>query len=696
MKSIFAFKTLGLFGALALVGPDALAQQATRYAARAERVAPQPAPTDGGTTRTDEPTPNHPEPPSPPAVSYRVEFLETNSPQADFAPQFYQNGLVFVTGRGEEQGLKKVFGGKTGFLDLYFLPDPEAVAGRPVGEIGKTERSRKPKPERRLGTDAYTAATANDSRTVGGFAAAPTDRELGRFSRTLNTKYHEGPATFSRDGQRVVFTRNNYNGGEYRESSDKVNKLKLYAAELQRGEWANVEELPFSNDEFSTGHPAFSPDNRYLYFVSDRPGGQGGTDLYVVEYADGTWGQPRNLGPEVNTKGNEMFPFVDERGNLYFASDGHPTQGGLDVFFVELKATRPVGRVLNLGAPINSEEDDFGLITDGDRSRGYFSSNRRRGGADDDLYRFIRTSSLYACRELTVLVVDAETRQPLGQTTVSVERQGRAAESQEAEAGKLNLCLDENQEYLFRVNRPGYAASTVGFTTRGRADDAPSRLEIPLLRPLGRRATKLQGRALAQTDGRPLKSTLVVLRNETDGTSRQVLTGPDGGYAFELLTGCDYRLDGSKDGYAALGRGIRKLDPALAPEELRVDLSLFKKGDVVQVENIYYDFGKATIRPDAAQELDRLVALMERYPALRIELRSHTDTRASAAFNDKLSAQRARAVMDYLQEKNIAPDRMVALGLGERQPKVPCPNDKCGEEVHQQNRRTEFRVLSLK
>lgn len=691
MRSIFAFKTLGLVGALALASQGVLAQQATRYAARAER---QPTLTDGGTGAVDEP--NRTEPPSPPAVSYRVEFLETNSPQADFAPAFYQNGLVFVTGRGEEKGLKKVFGGKTAFLDLYFLPDPDALEGSPVGEVGKTERSRKPKSERRLGTDAYTAATANDSRTVGGFAGTPTDRELGRFSRTLNTKYHEGPATFSRDGQRVVFTRNNYNGGEYRESSDKVNKLKLYAAELQRGEWANVEELPFSGDEFSTGHPAFSPDNQHLYFVSDRPGGQGGTDLYVVEYADGTWGQPRNLGPEVNTKGNEMFPFADERGNLYFASDGHPTQGGLDVFFVEMKATRPAGRVQNLGAPINSEEDDFGLITDGERSRGFFSSNRRRGGADDDLYRFTRTSSLYACRELTVLVVDAETRQPLGQTTVSVERQGSTAEAQEADAGKLNLCLDENQEYLFRVSRSGYATNTVGFTTRGRADDAPSRLEIPLLRPLGRRVTKLQGRALSQADGRPLKGTLVVLRNETDGTSRQVLTGSDGGYAFELLTGCDYRLDGSKDGYAALGRGIRKLDPASAPDDLRVDLSLFKKGDVVQVENIYYDFGKATIRPDAARELDRLVDLMERNPAMRIELRSHTDTRASAAFNDKLSAQRARAVMDYLQEKNVAPDRMVALGLGERQPKVPCPNDKCPEEIHQQNRRTEFRVLSLK
>lgn len=694
MNPFTLFVPLSLAGALVLTGQGASAQQATRYATRAERVAPPLTPTDGGAGTADEPTLTRAEPPSPPPVNYRIEFLDVNSNQADFAPAFYQNGLVFVTGRGDGKDLKKVFSGKTAYLDLYFLPDLDALGGRPVGEVGKTERTRKTKLARRLGTDAYTPATANDSRTVGGFAT-PSESELGRFSRTLNTKYHEGPATFSRDGQRVVFTRNNYNGGEYRESSDKVNKLKLYTAELQRGTWANVEELPFSNDEFSTGHPAFSPDDKRLYFVSDRPGGQGGTDLYVVEFNDGTWGKPRNLGAGVNTPGNEMFPFVDAHGHLYFASDGHPTQGGLDVFFVELRAGQPEGRVQNLGAPINSTDDDFGFITDGDRSRGFFSSNRKRGGADDDLYRFTRTSSLHACRELTVFVVDAETRQPLGQTTVSVERQGRDAESQEADAGKLNLCLDENAEYLFRVSRPGYAANTVGFSTRGRADDAPSRLEIPLLRPVGRRVTKLQGRALAQTDGRPLKGTLVVLRNETDGTSRQVMTGPDGGYAFDLLTGCEYRLDGSKDGYAALSRSIRELAPASAPEELRVDLSLFKKGDVVQVENIYYDFGKATIRPDAARELDRLVDLMERNPAMRIELRSHTDTRASAAFNDKLSAQRARAVMDYLQEKNIAPDRMVALGLGERQPKVPCPNDKCGEEVHQQNRRTEFRVLSL-
>lgn len=652
----------------------------------------------GGKTGSADEPPRRQEttnPPSAPAVTYQVEFLDVNSPKADFSPVYYQNGLVFVTGRGEGQGLRRLFGGKTALLDLYFLPDAEALAGRPAGETDKAGRNRRTKPERRLGSDAYTAATANDSRTLG-FGGPPTGSESARFSSALNTKYHEGPATFSRDGQRVVFTRNNFNGGEYRESTDKINKLKLYTAELKGGNWENVEELPFSNDEFSTGHPAFSPDGKKLFFASDRTGGLGGTDLYVVELEGGQWGTPRNLGPEVNTPGNEMFPFVDERGNLYFASDGHPTQGGLDVFFVELKNAQPAGKVEHLGAPINSAEDDFGLITDGERSRGFFSSNRKNGGADDDLYRFTRTSIRYACRELTVLVVDAETRQPLGQTTVSVERQGREAENQDAASGKINLCLDENQEYLFRVSKAGYAVNTVGFSTRGRADDAPSRLEIPLLRPVGRRSTLLRGQALSQADKKPLKNALVVLRNDCDGTSRQLMTNADGGYAFELAMGCEYRLEGSKDGYAALSRSVSKLDPALAPEELRVDLSLFKKGDVVQVENIYYDFGKATIRPEAARELDRLVDLMERQPAMRIELRSHTDTRASAQFNDKLSAQRARAVMDYLQEKGIAPDRMVALGLGERQPKVPCPNDKCGEDAHQQNRRTEFRVLSLK
>lgn len=654
--------------------------------------------------RADEPKPAKPRTaPGQPPTNYRLEFLDVNSKKADFSPTFYKNGLVFCSGRGDGQGLRKLFSGKGAFLDLYFLPDVGALKGSPVDEAGIIRRSHRDRP-RSLGTDESTTPTANDTRTVGtylgtqitegkGYGDRP-ESESARFSRTLNSKYHEGPATFTADGQTVVFTRNNYNHGEYRESSDKVNKLKLYTASQKGGGWEAVQELPFNSDEFSCGHPAFSPDNQTLYFVSDQPGGLGGTDVYAVDFQKGTWGKPRNLGPGVNSKGNEMFPFVDATGNLYFASDGHPGLGNLDVFFVELKAGKPAGKVLNLGAPFNSPHDDFGFITDGERRSGFFSSNRKRGGTDDDLYRFTLAGSPYACRALTVVVVDAATRQPLSETVLAVEKSGNQSENQRAAEGRLALCLEENREYLFRVNRAGYAPNTVGFSTRGPADDAPSRLEIPLEK--ARAAVSLTGRVTTKHDNRPAVGALVVVRNDRDGTTRQTYAGADGRYTLPLALGSGYTVEAVKKGYGSVGARLEPLDPTTAPERVEADLTLFRKGDVVQLAPIHYDFNQWAIRPDAAAELDNLADVLKKYPAMRIELRSHTDTRASASFNQTLSAKRARAAVDYLKKKGIPPRRMVPVGLGESQPLVPCPNDDCAEEAHQQNRRTEFKVLEMK
>ncbi|MCY7349948.1 MAG: tetratricopeptide repeat protein [Cytophagaceae bacterium] len=655
------------------------------------------------------------------AGSYKVEYLNVNTNKADFSPMYYKGGIVFCSGRSEGQGIKRVFNwDKSAFLDLYYLTDLSALSGSSASGLGGSAKAVKQRRGKRsnkpLGRDEYTAPTANDTRTVGsyggnqvsaglGYAEVP-ESESDRFSKTLNTKYHEGPATFTQDAARVIFTRNNYNNGDYKESADKINKLKIYTAEEKNGLWSNVQEVPFNGDEFSTGHPTLTRDDKLMYFVSDRPGGQGGTDLYVVEYNQGAWGTPRSLGAKVNTKGNEMFPFVDERGNLYFSSDGHPGMGDLDLFFVEMVNGEPTGKVMNLGAPINSNKDDFGLITDGERRQGYFSSNRKRGGIDDDIYRFNRDGSLYACRELTLVVVDAETRQPIGQTTVAVERQGGPAEDKAAADGKIDVCLEENNEYLFKASHEGYLPNTVGFSTKGESDDAPSRLEIPLAKPVvekpiesvvANKISTLRGRVTTQKDKQPIEGVVVILRNECDGTTQQAVTGVDGSYQFDVVANCDYTLEALKDDYGTLGSKIAKIDPDKATDVVPADLTLFKKGDLVQVENIYYDLSKWNIRTDAASELDKLVDVMKKYPNLRIELRSHTDTRATAKFNKTLSTKRAKAAVAYLKKNGIKATRVVAAGYGESVPVNPCKDGvPCTEEQHQQNRRTEFKVLQLK
>ena len=642
------------------------------------------------------------------AGSYKVEFLSMNTRRAEFSPMVYKDGLVFVSSGHEGNGIKRVFKwNNTPFLDLYYLPDLQTIRGSKASSLGGSSASAKrvrTRLIRPLGSDDYTAPTANDTRTVGfyggnnismGYEDQPIS-ESDRFSRTLNTKYHEGPATFTKNGSRVIFTRNNFNEGQYRKSSDGVNKLKLYTATQTNGFWGKAEELPFNSDEFSTGHPSLSKDDQLLYFSSDRPGGFGGTDIYVSKWANGKWSEPVNLGKDVNSKGNELFPFSDEKGNLYFSSDGRPGLGDLDIFYAQLTPDGQQGRVVrNLGEPINSPKDDFGIVTDGDRNRGYFSSNRKHGGADDDVYRFTREGSLYPCRELTVSVVDANTREPLANTSVAMDNPANDKQKElktDAE-GVVRICIAVDSDFKFSASREGYVDNKVGFSTKDLSDDQPSRLEILLDKPKEPEkpaTTTLRGRVLTQIDLKPIANAKVVSVNECDGTSQETTSGPDGTYEFALQTGCAYALEAMKDNMGTTGAHVDKAGVGVT------DILMFKKGDVIKIDNIYYDLNKATIRPDAATELDKVVTLMAKYPTMTIEMRSHTDSRATATYNKTLSGNRAKAAVAYLKKKGIAAKRMVAKGYGESALLNKCKDGvNCPEEDHQQNRRTEIKILKL-
>jgi outer membrane protein OmpA-like peptidoglycan-associated protein/tetratricopeptide (TPR) repeat protein len=644
------------------------------------------------------------------ADSYKVEFLKLNTRKAEFSPILYKGGLVFVS-TGEPNGIKRVFKwNSTPFLDLYYLPEAKDLRGSTAARLGGSTPKAKKAPKtmliRPLGSDDYTAQTANDSRTVGFFGGNNINAGQGyseeavsesdQFSRSLNTKYHEGPATFTKDGSRVIFTRNNFNDGKSRKSTDGVNKLKLYTSTQTSGYWGKVEELPFNNDEFSTGHPALSPDDKFLYFSSDRPGGFGGTDIYVSKWTNGKWSEPINLGKEVNTKGNEMFPFIDEKGNLYLASDGQAGLGGLDIFYAQLSDDgQHVKNLRNVGEPLNSPQDDFGIVTDAERKTGYFSSNRKNGGADDDVYRFTREGPMYPCRELMVSVFDADSKEPLANTSVAVEREGKANDKQlktDAE-GLMRICLDADSDFKFLASREGYVDNKIGFSTKDLSDDLPSRIEIPLTKPKEEAkptTSKLRGVVTTQTNKKPIAGVKVVLVNECDGTSQETTTGEDGSYEFMVQAGCDYSLEAMKDNMGTNGGRITK-DGSGSP-----DLTMFKKGDVIKIDNIYYDLNKATIRPDAALELDKVVALMAKYPTMKIEMRSHTDSRATATYNKTLSGNRAKAAVAYLKKKGISAKRMVAKGYGESLLLNKCKDGvNCPEEVHQQNRRTEIKILTL-
>ncbi|NJW52585.1 OmpA family protein [Salinimicrobium oceani] len=231
-------------------------------------------------------------------------------------------------------------------------------------------------------------------------------------SGDVNTVRHEGPVTLSADGNTMYFTRNNYLKRDGKKDDEGINHLKIYKASLVNGSWSNIEELPFSNNEYSVGHPSLSADGRTLYFVSEAPGGMGGSDIYKVSLENGIFGTPENLGAPVNTPGNEVFPFIAENGNFYFSSDGHKGYGLLDVFVVTTEAP---GNVQNLGEPVNSSMDDFSFSVSGaENTKGFISSNRTGGQGNDDIYEL----NILAPLVLKGKVTDSINDKPIANATL--------------------------------------------------------------------------------------------------------------------------------------------------------------------------------------------------------------------------------------------------------------------------------------
>ncbi len=274
--------------------------------------------------------------------NFSLHVLNINSGFSDYAPSFYNEELVFASSR-DVNSISKAYDADNDqpFLDLY------------------TTTKKKSNKEK-----------------------------IKKLKGGVNTKFHESSATFTKDRKTVYFTRNNYVQKKSKRSEKGTILLKIYKAEYIDGKWSNIQELPFSSNEYSIAHPTLSPDGRLLYFASDMPGSLGKSDLYVVEvHKDGSFGEPINLGDQINTKDRETFPYISDAGNLFFASDGHLGYGDLDVFMVLFNEGDDV-TVYNLGEPINSSKDDFTFIINEENRIGYFASNRRGGVGGDDIYGF--------------------------------------------------------------------------------------------------------------------------------------------------------------------------------------------------------------------------------------------------------------------------------------------------------------------
>ncbi len=423
--------------------------------------------------------------------------------------------------------------------------------------------------------------------------------------------------------------------GNTGKSKDPSPDVDLYMSKKTGNAWSEPERLSISDSLAWDGSPSFSTDERTLYFSSNRRGGKGGVDLYRVPIDNsGRFGRPINLGSTINTPGDELFPYVSANGKLYFSSDGHPSIGGLDLFVASRNENEII--VEHLGVPINSIGDDF-AISFSDSTQGYISSNRPGGKGDDDIYFFKSTGS--EDRWWTTApppVIDTLNKKIINyfvQVKV-VDPTGNPIDSVKINVRKNGQTLSNE-----KTNKKGF----IELIDMAENDELVFKCD---------KEDFITVRSSFSMEGKTIPESL--LKKEMTDTTFQVIITMD---------------------RPEIGKEISKL---------------------YEINSIYYDLDKADIRPDAAEELDKIVQFLSDNPQMNLELGAHTDARASTGYNLKLSQRRAESAVKYIIRRGIATDRIKPKGYGESQLINECSDGvECPEEMHQQNRRTEFKIIKI-
>ena len=270
----------------------------------------------------------------------------------------------------------------------------------------------------------------------------------------VNSVYHDGPLTLTKDGKTMYFSRTDFIKNILGRNNEGISNLKIYKASLVEDKWTNIEELPFNSNHFSNAHPALSEDESKLYFASDRSGGKGGSDIYYVDIHNGTFGKPKNVGSVVNTNKNEKFPFINSEGALFFSSDGHPGLGLLDVFGTVSNESKNIVSIINLGTPVNSSKDDFSFFMNENGLSGYFASNRHGGIGSDDIYAYDRLPQLI----LDGTVYDTINNSPISNAMVTLLdiNNNVIAKLQTDNNGHYSINIDRDADYVVKVNKDGF------------------------------------------------------------------------------------------------------------------------------------------------------------------------------------------------------------------------------------------------
>ncbi|MCB0399554.1 MAG: OmpA family protein [Winogradskyella sp.] len=529
---------------------------------------------------------------------YEVEMVGFNSSASDFGALKYNDCIYFTSDRDDNRLLGKEYKWThRGFLDIYSV---------------KVSEENKPQ----------------------GVAA--------KISENLNSKYHEGNFCFSKDGNTIYLSRSNFTDGKKEFDDKKNNNIQLYKSNFVDGEWSEPEKLSFNTTGFSYQHPALSPDEKRLYFSSNQEGGIGSFDLYYVNInSDGSFSEPINLGPTVNTENREHFPFISDEGHLFFSSNGHLGIGMLDIFvseFVNNQYTKPV----NLGAPINSQYDDFNLNYYND-TQGFFASNRKR--ADDNIYSFTQTGEIFIREYINKFEIrDKVTEQFVPNVSVTLTDR------------RQNINYENTLDSIASFNKNLLAGNYVLKVTSKEYYDGV--LSVKVVEEQDQKHVLFLEKLPPPPPPDPVETIIAEKNIDKDLKDKDPMR-------FEMLTDVE------------------------GPPIVEKDGKLY-----FELEPIYFDFDMWNIREDSKKILDELAEKLERYPDIYIKISAHTDSRGTVRYNQILSEKRAESTRNYLALVGYVNARRIKFqGFGELFPIVECPNNDCTEEDFQLNRRSEFEIV---
>ncbi len=555
------------------------------------------------------------------------------------------------------------------------------------------------------------------------------------FSKKLNDlNKHCGPVSFTKDKKKVIFTRTGQVLGK-----NKSYNIQLYSAESDDGKkWKNIKLLSICNKEHNYMHPAISPDGKKLFFISDRPGGIGGTDVYMTEQKGDGWGRVQNLGPIINTPANEAFPFFHESGKLFFCSKGHLSFGGFDILFSNKKDDGFWQKPVNVGKPINSSYDDISIFLNESMDSGAFSSSR--DGGDDDIYFFKVLDGTNATLESLDFEEIAEVPETVKESNEHIIEESLekvvppSIESHPVETIKdtpdllINEEVENFHKSLEKVTEPN--EEPIGHSTTIQESIPDRKVEIfePVSKePIQSKAPEMNAnietsKSNLSESKKPSKHVNLIIpskKKQINKSNIEEVIQPTEEEVSKVEPSVHKAIEDEKsiqvDNTVSHKSAILDSEPMESkPPVLLGDESSMMKDEVMKlpklaellqtkqtiphtgfvVDGLNYPKGSYLLSPEGTRSLSAVIDLMNKYPELKIEISSHTSARGNDINNHNLSRKRAMSIMAFLVYKGIANDRIIAKGYGETQLLNTCSNGvNCSKVEHEENDRIEVKVL---